>query len=166
MRFRCVIVGDGPERQKLERFIRRLGIEDVVTLAGHVPHTKMGAYYELADLFVLTSRSEGIPLVLMEAMAQAKVVLAPAITGIPELVVDGETGYLFRPGDLEEFVWRLQQILGALDKLGPVRETARAHVRKNFERKSNLEKFADTFLQNLARSEPGCNDEDFVLQQI
>ena len=166
VRFRCVIVGDGPERKKLALLIRRLGIDDVVTLAGHVPHTKISAYYELADVFVLTSRSEGIPLVLMEAMAQAKVVLAPAITGIPELVSDGETGYLFRAGDLDEFVWRVQQILGALDKLGPVREAAQVHVRENFERNANLEKFAGTFLQKIARHEPGCNDEDFILQQI
>jgi len=164
--FRCVIVGDGPERQKLALLIRRLGIDDVVALAGHVPHRKIGAYYELADLFVLTSRSEGIPLVLMEAMAHARVVLAPAITGIPELVIDRKTGYLFRPGDLQEFVWRVQHILGAMDKLGPVREAARAHVRQNFERKANVEKFADKFLQQVARNESGCNDEDFVLQQI
>jgi glycosyltransferase involved in cell wall biosynthesis len=166
VRFRCVIVGDGPERQKLARLIRQLGIDDAVALAGHVSHSKIGAYYELADLFVLTSRSEGIPLVLMEAMAQAIVVLAPAITGIPELVIDGGTGYLFRAGDLEEFVWRVQQILSALDKLGPVREAARAHVRENFERKANLEKFADTFLQKIAGNESGCDHEDFVLQQI
>ena len=47
---------------------------------------------------MLTSRSEGIPLVLMEAMAHGKTVLAPAITGIPELVKDGETGFLYRAG--------------------------------------------------------------------
>lgn len=166
MRFRCIIVGDGPDRKKLATLIRQLGIEDLVTLAGHVPHSKIGAYYELADLVVLTSHSEGIPLVLMEAMARGKVVLAPAITGIPELVIDGQTGFLFRPGSLEEFVWRVQQILGAFDKLGPVRSAAQAHVRENFERRTNLENFAVRFLQELGRSDPGCHDEDFVLQQI
>jgi colanic acid/amylovoran biosynthesis glycosyltransferase len=129
VRVRCLIVGEGPERQKLALLIRQLGIGDVVSLIGHIPHDKIGAYYELADLVVLTSHSEGIPLVLMEAMARGKAVLAPRITGIPELVIDGETGFLFAPGQLEEFVWRVQQTLSALDRLGSVQrggEAARA----------------------------------------
>jgi len=56
---------------------------------------------------VLTSRSEGIPLVLMEAMARGRIVLAPAITGIPELVIAGKTGFLYEPGSLQDFVARL-----------------------------------------------------------
>ncbi len=52
----------------------------------------MDSLYDRADVVVLTSRSEGIPLVLMEAMARGKIVLAPAITGIPELVIARQTG--------------------------------------------------------------------------
>lgn len=166
VRFRCLIVGEGPQRPRLTQLIRRLGISDVVSLVGHVPHHNIGAYYELADLVVLTSHSEGIPLVLMEAMARGKVVLAPAITGIPELVTDGETGFLFRPGQLEEFIWRVQQILRALDKLTPVRQAAREQVRRNFERATNLERFADNFLREIGWNHPACDDEDLVLQQI
>lgn len=166
VKFRCLIVGEGPERRRLALLIRQLGLDDVVSLVGHVPHHKIGAYHELADLVVLTSHSEGIPLVLMEAMARGKVVLAPEITGIPELVTDGETGFLFRSGQLEEFVWRVQQILSALDRLGPVRRAARLHVWENFERATNLERFAESFLQQIGRGSRGCDDENLVLQQI
>jgi glycosyltransferase involved in cell wall biosynthesis len=166
LKFRCLIVGEGPERRRLALLIRRLGIDEVVSLAGHVPHEKIGAYYELADLVVLTSHSEGIPLVLMEAMARGKVVLAPDITGIPELVLDGETGFLFRPGQLEEFVWQAQRILSALDTLGPVRRAARLHVSETFERRTNLERFAERFVEQIGRDSTGCNDEGLVLQQI
>jgi colanic acid/amylovoran biosynthesis glycosyltransferase len=166
VRVRCLIVGEGPERHKLEMLIRQLGISNVVSLVGHVRHDKIGAYYELADLVVLTSHSEGIPLVLMEAMARGKVVLAPHITGISELVIDGETGFLFTPGQLDEFIWRVQQILSALDRLGPVQRAARRHVQENFERAANLERFADNFLQAVGQSNRGCEDEDLILQQI
>jgi glycosyltransferase involved in cell wall biosynthesis len=77
--FNCVIAGNGQERAKLERLIAGLGLEGEVKLAGHVPHSEIGRYYAGADLIVLTSRSEGIPLTLMEAMVREKIVLAPAI---------------------------------------------------------------------------------------
>ena len=96
--FACLIAGEGPERPWLEHLIRNLGLEDQVKLLGHLSRQQLDACYELCDLVVLTSRSEGIPLVLMEAMARGKIVLAPAITGIPELVKDGETGFLYRAG--------------------------------------------------------------------
>jgi colanic acid/amylovoran biosynthesis glycosyltransferase len=76
IRFVCSIAGEGPERQKLEALISRYGLEAQVTLLGHVPREQMDSLYARADVVVLTSRSEGIPLVLMEAMARGKIVLA------------------------------------------------------------------------------------------
>jgi colanic acid/amylovoran biosynthesis glycosyltransferase len=127
--FRCWIAGEGPERRKLEFLMNELKLNDQVTLLGHVPRRELFQYYAEADLVVLTSHSEGVPLVLMEAMALGKVVLAPNITGIPELVVDGKTGFLYKAGALEEFVWRAQQICGSLGELDVVRRAARQHVR-------------------------------------
>ena len=66
----------------------------------------MDALYRHADVAVLTSRSEGIPLVLMEAMARGRIVLAPAITGVPELVIPGKTGFLYAAGTLKDLVPR------------------------------------------------------------
>jgi len=65
----------------------------------------MNGLYRFADVVVLTSRSEGIPLVLMEAMGRGKIVLAPAITGIPELVLPGKTGFL-TPRGQRTILWR------------------------------------------------------------
>ena len=78
--FKCLIAGEGTERQRLELLIREHRLQDRVALLGHVHQPAMDSLYRQADLFVLTSRSEGIPLVLMEAMARGKVVIAPAIT--------------------------------------------------------------------------------------
>jgi colanic acid/amylovoran biosynthesis glycosyltransferase len=162
----CWIVGEGPERRGLEFLIGELHLEDTVRLVGAVSREQVGRYYEWADLAVLTSRSEGIPLVLMEAMARARVVLAPAITGIPELVIDGKTGFLYQPGDLEGFVWRVDQIGRSLRALSGVRRTAREHVRLHFERKQNLQKFAGAFLERIGRTGAVSADENPVLQQV
>jgi colanic acid/amylovoran biosynthesis glycosyltransferase len=168
---RCLIAGEGPERQKLEWLIEELQLEDTVTLLGHIPHDEIGDYYRIADLVVLTSRSEGIPLVLMEAMARGKIVLAPAITGIPELVIEGATGFLYKPGELEDFVSRAEQICKSLSSLDRVRQAARAHVQFQFNQEKNVQHFADLFLRQIALKEIATTDrshvdENLVLQQI
>jgi glycosyltransferase involved in cell wall biosynthesis len=182
--FTCSIAGEGPERRRLESLIQKYGLDDCVTLPGHVPREQMDSLYNRADVVVLTSRSEGIPLVLMEAMARGKIVLAPAITGIPELVVAGKTGFLYPPGCVEDFVAQLifirsfmqfphgaqPQFLSAANQLDWIRHAARAQVRHNFNRKKNLQSFADSFLSLVltARTspQPGLPHENSVLQQI
>lgn len=166
LRLRCLIAGRGPERSRLEFLIGELGLQNTVELLGHVPHAEIGHYYEQADLVVLTSSSEGIPLVLMEAMAHGRLVLAPNITGIPELVFNGRTGFLYSPGVLEDFVWRVDQIARSLSVLGPVRHAAREHVREHFHLAANLYALGTLFLQRVAHMSPEVVHEDSVLQQI
>jgi len=183
--FRCEIAGEGPERRRLEALAQRLGVTEVVELLGHSSREQISALYQRADLVVLTSRSEGIPLVLMEAMARAKLVLAPAITGIPELVTAGKTGFLYEPGSVNDFV---QQVLAicqfeanrlpvthptvspAASQVGAVldwvRHAARVQVQQNFDRQKNLESFANLFLGRVAPKLKELPNENLVLQQI
>ena len=180
--FECSIAGDGPERHRLESLIRKHGLEQRVSLLGHVPREQMDSLYDRADVVVLTSRSEGIPLVLMEAMARGKIVLAPAITGIPELVIAARTGYLYEAGSLDDCVYRLHSIhsmmqasdgprihpyiLSAARQLDWVRHAARLQVRHNFNRAANLKSFGDVFIQRITPQEESTLYEDSVLQQI
>ena len=179
LEFECAIAGEGPERRHLKLLIVKNELQNRVILLGHVPRPQMDSLYRRADLVVLTSRSEGIPLVLMEAMVRGKIVLAPAITGIPEIVVAGRTGFLYAPGVLEDFVERilfLQQLMCGEDdkvvsRLDWVRHAARVQVLHNFSRRKNLSRFGDRFLQLVATQEFARQDwsaphEDFVLQQI
>lgn len=156
--FRCLIAGEGPERARLESVIRENQLQQKIRLLGHVNPLELDALYQQADVVVLTSRSEGIPLVLMEAMALGKIVLAPAITGIPEIVIPGKTGFLFAPGDIDNFVAKIVflhrvmqlQTDSVISQLDWVRHAARVQVLHNFSRKENVARFADGFLQRIA----------------
>ncbi len=174
--FECSIAGDGPERRRLESLIRVHDLEDRVTLLGHVAREQMDSLYDRADLLVLTSHSEGIPLVLMEAMARGKVVLAPAITGIPELVIAGKTGFLYQPGSLEDFVSQVTfigSLMQAEQRAGVsptplhwIRHAARLQVLHNFNRQKNLNLFSNVFLSRVTPRIESLPYEDLVLQQI
>jgi glycosyltransferase involved in cell wall biosynthesis len=171
--FQCEIAGEGPERRNLELLIQEYGLEEKVRLLGHVPRERQDWLYQRADVVVLTSRSEGIPLVLMEAMARGKIVVAPAITGIPELVVAERTGFLYEPGSVEDFVTQVLWIYSLVsaggsagdfpaipdanqpdwDRLDHVRLRAREQVRLHFNRRKNLELFGDVFLERIFREQ-------------
>jgi glycosyltransferase involved in cell wall biosynthesis len=121
-----------------------------------VPHSDLDSLYRSADLFVLTSISEGIPLVLMEAMVRGTVVLAPDLTGIPELVIPGKTGFLYKPSDLRDFVQKvlfLQHLMQGrrqlLDRLNWIRHAGRVQVGRNFNRRETLDHFGETFLRMI-----------------
>jgi glycosyltransferase involved in cell wall biosynthesis len=96
--FGLTIVGDGPLREALRETAGDLGVEDRVTFAGSVGQDDISAHYRNADLFCLPSLREGVPVVLMEAMASGVPVIASRVMGIPELVEDDVTGLLVAPG--------------------------------------------------------------------
>ena len=93
--FEVLIVGDGPDREDLETEIRRLGLESRVRLAGE--RSDVAELLAGSDVFVLSSRSEGLPVSVLEAMAAELPVVASDVGGVSELVVDGETGMLVPP---------------------------------------------------------------------
>src|SRR5579864_411236 len=171
--FRCSIAGDGEERLRLKQLISALGLEQEVKLLGHVPREQLADLYDQADLVVLTSRSEGIPVTLMEAMPMEKLVLAPEITGIPELVKDGKTGFLYEANSMEDFLHKLWFILQVGGSLEGIRQAARRQVERDFNRSLNLKAFAHDFLERLgAIQKPALiaavrgADEDPLLQQV
>lgn len=98
--FRCLLVGEGDDRPRLEEQIRQLELEQQVTLMGALPRHRVSEVVRQADVVALPSvvmpngKMEGIPMALMEALASEVPVVATSISGIPELVHDGETGLL------------------------------------------------------------------------
>ena len=111
LRFRCVIIGDGPCRKELETIRAELGLEHAVELFGAADQSVVLTWWRRAAIAVLTSHSEGMPVCLMEAAACGVPVVATAVGGVPELVQDGVTGLLTQPGDAERLAAALSHLL-------------------------------------------------------
>jgi colanic acid/amylovoran biosynthesis glycosyltransferase len=105
------IVGDGPERSDLESLVDARALRPRVAFHGYRSQAELRELFATADIFAMTSFSEGIPVVLMEAMAMGVPVVAPRITGIPELVQDGICGFLTPPGDTDCLAERIQMLV-------------------------------------------------------
>ncbi len=139
------LVGDGPERAALEALARELGVSESVTFAGRLPEEETLAEIARADLLVLSSFMEGLPIVLMEAMAVGVPVVASRVAGIPELVEDGETGLLFTPSDWDELATRIDSLLGDEALQARLTEQARAKVASEFDTRKSAKEIAELF---------------------
>jgi len=124
-----VLVGDGAERGRLEAQAARLGIAADVTFAGAVGHDRIvGEHYARADVFCLASFMEGLPTVLMEAMAAGVPVVATNAMGTAELVRDDSTGLLVAPARADELAAALERLLGDAELRARLAEAGRAVV--------------------------------------
>jgi glycosyltransferase involved in cell wall biosynthesis len=112
----CELIGDGPDRPTLEAQIRDAGLDGAVTLAGALPSDEVASRLRATHVLVAPSvpsrdgRLEGIPVVLMEAMATGVPVVASRLSGIPELVEDGVSGLLVAPGDVDGLVTAIARL--------------------------------------------------------
>jgi len=104
-----ILVGDGPEMENLKALTKSLKVEDQVFLEGQ--QDNMGDYYQAIDLFVLPSLSEGLPFVVLEAMAMGKPVLATDVGAISEVIKDGENGWIVPAGDSGALEARLNALI-------------------------------------------------------
>lgn len=102
-----ILIGGGPDEARIKEAVSRFGVADRVELRGRQPEAAVFEAMADADLFVLSSFVEGLPVVLMEALGLELPVIAPAITGVPELVEHGRTGLLFAAGHWEELAERI-----------------------------------------------------------
>ncbi len=108
---RFLIVGDGPLKDELHATAAGLGLTESVTFTG--PRQDIPAVNYALDVFLLTSREEALPLAIVEAMAAGRPVVASVVGGVPEVVLDGSTGFLYPPADHAGFV---RAILNLIDR--------------------------------------------------
>lgn len=111
LRFQLVLAGDGDMRTALEELIAARGLRDCIRITGWLSSTQVRDEMLAARAVVLPSFAEGLPVVLMEAMALARPVLTTAVAGIPELVEHGRHGWLVAPGDVQSLAAALRQVL-------------------------------------------------------
>jgi glycosyltransferase involved in cell wall biosynthesis len=111
LRFHLTLVGAGPDRDRVEAEIAGLGLRNAVTLTGALTQGQVRERFARADIFVLPSLAEGIPVVLMEAMSCGVPCVSTPVNGIPELVVHDQTGLLATPGDVVSLAARLRELI-------------------------------------------------------
>jgi len=146
------LVGDGPDRASLEQAARRLGIQESIIFEGSVNQDRIQALFARADVFALASFAEGIPVVLMEAMAMEIPCVATWITGIPELIRDSIDGLLVAPSDdgaMADAIARLMDDGELRKRLGAA---GRRRVIEKYNLRPNVEHLAQVFESYLGTS--------------
>jgi len=142
---RLRLVGDGPDRASLESLAKELGLSDAMTFAGRLPEEDTLAEIARAHLLVLPSFMEGLPIVLMEAMAVGVPVVASRVAGIPELVEDDVTGLLITPSHWDELASRIDFLLGDQAVRDRLTKQAKAKVATEFDTRKSAEQLAALF---------------------
>ena len=127
------VVGDGPSRAQAETMARDLGLADRVAFLGFRSQAEVADLLEEADMLVLPSFAEGVPVVLMEAMASRIPVVASLVAGIPELVEDGVSGHLVPPGDVATLAARIAALMADPDRARAMGLAGRAKVEAEFD---------------------------------
>lgn len=127
-----ILIGDGPERARLERLVDELSLRGRVRFLGH--REDIPELLSAMDLFALSSRSEGAPLAVMEAMAMGLPVVATRAGGLPELVPEGRAGFLVPPGDAAALAGALLRLADEPDVRAMMAREARAWAHRCFAR--------------------------------
>jgi glycosyltransferase involved in cell wall biosynthesis len=155
---RLVIAGDGPERLRLQVLAEQLRIERHVDFVGAVARPAVAQWLRSLDLFVTACKADrrgetdGIPVALMEAMSLGVPVVSTRICGVPELVVDGQTGYLAQPADPQSLAGCIEEAMAQPQRARALGRAARAHVRWEFGREANLRRLVRHFADRPAPS--------------
>ncbi len=151
--FKCQIIGDGPERPKLEMAIKLKQLINEVELIGSVPPSETRKHYESADIFALANLVEedgnrdGIPNVIAEAMAMELPVISTTVSAIPELVEHKRTGYLVSPVEPADFANAIDDLIGHPRRTRNYGVAGRKKVSEVFDSEQWLDVLHDLYLQ-------------------
>ncbi|HLZ39521.1 MAG TPA: glycosyltransferase family 4 protein [Candidatus Sulfotelmatobacter sp.] len=150
LRLQLHVVGDGPDRRWLETYADQLGISSNIAFEGWIDVAKLMALYARTDIFVLSSLAEGIPMVLIEAMALEKPCVAPRISGIPELIDHGLNGLLFSAADVDELSQQIRTLSQSFELRRKLGKEARQKVLHEYDMTRNTERFAAILERQLS----------------
>lgn len=151
---RLLLVGGGPQEASLKQQARTLGIADKVLFAGRVPHDQVNRYYDLVDILVYPRHSMRLtelvtPLKPLEAMAQGRVFVASDVGGHKELIIDGETGVLFKAGDPQALTDKVLELLNAPERWPLLKQAGRRFVETERNWKKSVSNYTSIY-QRLA----------------
>ena len=126
------LIGNPSERVQIEKFIRGTDLETTVHLIGSIPFNKIPNYLAASDIFILPSKHEGTPRVILEAMAMEIPVVASAVGGIPEVLEHGKTGFLLKDSEPNTIAQVLNSLVKHPEKRARIGKAARLHVIANY----------------------------------
>jgi glycosyltransferase involved in cell wall biosynthesis len=150
-------VGDGPDRSELEREVEARGLSRSVFFTGNVNQDELRAIYRGSDALVLSSFGEGLPVVLMEAMAMEVPCVATWVAGVPELIRDGANGLLIPPADEGSLAGAILRLMSDPDLRFKLGREARRTVLDQYDLDKNGERLAEIFRRRLDVRQPGRN---------
>ena len=142
-----VIYGTGPLERKLKKLADYLNITEKIEWKGFVPYNKVPKALAQIDIFVYPSWHEGFGRSIMEALAMEKAIVATRVGGIPDLIKDGENGFLIPPHHPEVLVEKIKELIKNKDLRGKFGQASREWVGKNYEWNDGIKKFANLFLE-------------------
>ena len=145
-----IVIGNGPDRKFITNRIRQLGVNDNVRLAGFVPEELLPLYYNAADYFVIPSSSgEGLPMVLLEAMACGLPVIATTVGGTPEIIKDMVNGALVPPRNQEALAHAISKLLSLKKESQAIRIENRKTVEAHFNWDRNMRQLIEVYEEFL-----------------
>jgi glycosyltransferase involved in cell wall biosynthesis len=148
-RVRLRLVGDGPDEESLRACADRLASPQAVVFEGAVNQDRIRSIYAAANVFCLPSFAEGLPVVLMEAMAMQIPCVATKINGIPELIRDGVDGLLVPASDLDALVEALARLMDDGELRGRLARSGRARVLEQYDLERNVGELARIFMERI-----------------
>ena len=148
----ATFIGDGPQAEHTRAYARTLGIDQMVNFLGAQPETAVASLLQHSDLLVLPSFAEGLPVVLMEAMATGLPVVASRIAGIPELVRDGENGILIPAGDTTALIQAMDRLLSDPALRYRLGQAGRESVLADFTIEAEARRLASLFTTSVTSS--------------
>jgi colanic acid/amylovoran biosynthesis glycosyltransferase len=144
------LVGEGPDRAALERLIAERGLSREAQLSGACNHDKVADFYRNSDAFILASFSEGVPVVLMEAMAMELPCIATWVMGIPELIDNGVDGLLVPPADPVALADAVERLMDDPELTRRIGSAGRAKILSRYDLDRNTESLSATFREYLS----------------
>jgi glycosyltransferase involved in cell wall biosynthesis len=130
--FSALIVGDGPEREKLEKRVREVDLEGSVIFTGSQDNHQLPAFYADADIVAIPSLKEATSIAGLEAMASGRAVVATNVGGLPEIIGDEVTGLLVPPRDPEALSLAIIRLIASRELRQQLGQAARLRVETEF----------------------------------
>ena len=147
-----IIVGGGKDAKVIAQKAARIGIRNRAIFVGYRPHEEIPDWLSMADVLVLPSYSEGLPAVIVEAMACKRAVIATKVGGISEAIVDGQSGILVEPRDSVALMKAMEKVARDKDLQLNMGNVGRQIVTEKFSWEENINKLTDIYKRVMTRT--------------